>query len=193
MFERGFKSWCENVSLEIRRELKLAEHAALPTSDLASYLGVALWGVHEVVGLDPAALGVLLRPQDDNWSALTVSWDGKDAVVFNSSHSERRQSSDVMHELAHILAGHPPSTVILSADGLTALRTFSRQQEEEANWLSGSLLLPRPALMSIARARQPTWATCDEYKVSEDLLSYRMNVSGVVTQLRRARGRVGGA
>jgi len=183
-FERGFKSWCENVSAQIRGELELTSSAPLPCEALADYLGVALWVPEEIEGLQPAALSVL-KAESDSWSAVTVSIDGKDAVVYNSAHRERRTSNDVTHELAHILAGHPPATVVFSADGGMALRTFNRAQEDEANWLSGSLLLPRDALVLIARSRRPASAVCDDYRVSEELLQYRMNVTGVRKQFRQ--------
>ena len=187
MFERGFKSWCENVATEMRRELNLDEAAPLPPEVLAQYLKVFLWSSEQIEELSPAALCVRKR-EHDSWPALTVSWASKDAIIVNAAHSERRRSSDVMHELAHILIGHPPATVVLSVDGALALRTFSKRQEDEANWLSGCLLLPRPALLAVAQSRRPRESVCSEYRVSNELLTYRMNVTAVSTQMHRSQG-----
>lgn len=90
-----------------------------------------------------------------------------------------------MHEPAHLITGHNPSKVLLSQDGTVALRSFNRQQEEEAAWLSGCLLVPRPALVLIARTHMGLERACREYGVSDDLLDYRLNVTGVRIQMRR--------
>ena len=168
----GFKSWCENDATEMRRELNLDEAAPLPPEVLAQYLKVFLWSSEQIKELSPAALCVRKR-EHDSWSALTVSWASKNVIIVNAAHSERRRSSDVMHELAHIPIGHPPATVVLSVDGVLALRTFSKRQEDEANWLSGCLLL-RPALLAVAQSRRPRESVCSEYRVSNELLTYRM-------------------
>ena len=90
-----------------------------------------------------------------------------------------------MHELAHLVLGHDPSTVLLSQDGKAALRSFNPQQEEEAAWLSGCLLLPRPALVFIARTKMGAERACQKYGVSDDMLDYRLKVTGVKIQMKR--------
>ena len=91
-----------------------------------------------------------------------------------------------MHELAHIILGHRPVKLFLSASGIP-LRTHDKDQEDEAAWLAGCLLLPRPILLVIARGKMAEGDACAEFGVSRDLLKYRLNVSGVNVQLRRAR------
>jgi len=54
-----------------------------------------------------------------------------------------------MHELAHLIIGHEPARVVVSPDMILAVRTYDQGQEEEAAWLSGCLLLPRPALLAL--------------------------------------------
>jgi Zn-dependent peptidase ImmA (M78 family) len=187
MFERGFKSWSENISLKVRKELELPQIAPLNPAGVADYLGVRLWSTREIEGLSEKAIRILLGTESDAWSAVTVSFAGKDCIIYNPKHSDGRQSNDVMHELAHVLIGHDPATLILSPDGAMAVRTFNRQQEDEANWLAGALLLPRPALLLIAGSDQPPRAVCEEYRVSEPMLQWRLNVSGARTQVGRAR------
>ena len=102
-------------------------------------------------------------------------------------NSERRRSNDIMHELAHLFIEHVPATVIISPDGALALRTFDRKQEDEANWLSGCLLLPRPALVQIKQSGMGTEDACEVYGVSDELLHFRLNVTGVTVQMKRRR------
>src|SRR5688572_11014851 len=103
--QRGFKTWCENVAAQVRHELQLEPVAPLPYTAMAEYLGVPIWSPDEIRGLSAKARRVL-QDQSDGWSAITVSWGGKDAVIFNPHHTGGRRSSDVMHELAHVFIGH---------------------------------------------------------------------------------------
>src|SRR5258705_9198107 len=54
-----------------------------------------------------------------------------------------------------------------------------RQQEEEADWLSGCLLLPREALINIKRRRIAEANAATEYGVSVKMLNYRLAMTGV--------------
>ena len=94
-----------------------------------------------------------------------------------------------MHELAHVIIGHTPSRVDVTEDGALILNTYDRQQEDEANWLAGSLLLPRDALMWIRKQGLDPPAAAREYGVSAQMLQYRLNVTGVDYQLGRGRTR----
>jgi Zn-dependent peptidase ImmA (M78 family) len=184
MFQRGFKTWCEKVALEMRAELGLSETDPLSPDSFSEYLGVRLWTPATLRGLSSEARKILAEERD-NWSAVTVSYNGVDAVIYNDAHRPRRRSSDIMHELAHLVIGHDPSTVLLSQDGVLALRSFSREQEAEAGWLAGCLLVPRPALVFVALSGMGLERACDKYGVSRDLLRYRLNITGVSSQMRR--------
>lgn len=185
MFERGFKSWCENVSLQMRREVSLKRTDPLPADALATYMEVQLLTPRDIPRVPAQTLDVLTRSERFSWYALAVSADGHDAVIYNPAQSAGRRSSDIMHELSHLLIGHAPSTVLLTPDGETALRTFDRQQEDEANWLAGCLLLPRPALIHIVQSGWAHEDALERYFVSQDLLDFRLNVTGVRSQMRR--------
>ena len=79
------------------------------------------------------------------------------------------------------------SRVMFFPDGNIALRTYDQTQEDEANWLAGCLLLPRDALMHIKAHRIAEELAARTYQVSVQLLKYRLNVTGVTAQFRRAR------
>lgn len=193
MFERGFKSWCENVALQQRRALRLRPADPLDPTKLAQHLGVEVWTPERIPGLEPSVLKTLLHEDPDSWSAVTLSVGTKDVIILNSAHSGGRPASDLAHELAHILIGHRPARVDVSADGLLLLNTYDRSQEEEARWLAGCLLLPRPALLAIVRL-QSTWSDVQErYGVSREMFEYRLNITGVLYQVKRGRKLLGGA
>ena len=184
--ERGFKSRCEAMARSLRIELGLAPTAPLPVEQLASYLNVSIWSVHEI-GISKDDLHQLVSVDPDSWSAVTVSVAGRDAVIVNPDHRGGRYSSDVMHELSHLLLGHEPSKMVFTADADLALRGYDPSAEEEANWLAAALLLPRDALVRIKSSHMPDQSVYDEYRVSRRLLAFRMNVTGVTRQFSRTR------
>lgn len=185
MFERGFKTWCERYAADKREVLGLGPDAPLDARALAKHLGVRVWTPADVPGLDPSALDVLLRNDGVTpscWSAVTVLAAGKVLVILNSSHSAARQASDLTHELAHRIRGHEAQEVEVTEAGLMMLSSYDKAQEEEADWLSGCLLLPREALISIRRRHLEDSAAATEYGVSLRMLGYRMAMTGVKKQ-----------
>ncbi len=184
--ERGFKTRCEEMSRSLRAELSLDPAAPLPAEELASYLGVYLWSVEDL-GLAPADVTQLVRNDADSWSAITVSAAGLDAIILNPNHRRGRYSSDVMHELAHLLLGHEPSTMFFAGQENLALRGFNKAAEEEADWLAGALLLPRDALVRLRAQNKPKDVACDEFGVSTRMMEFRMRITGVERQFSRRR------
>lgn len=184
--ERGFKTRCEEMSRSLRAELGLGPASPLPAEQLASYLGVYLWSVEDL-GLAPDDVKQLVHDDSDSWSAITVSAGGLDAVILNPNHRRGRYSSDVMHELAHLLLGHEPSTMFFAGQENLALRGFNKSDEDEANWLASALLLPRDALVEVRAKRCPKEVACDEFGVSRQMLEFRMGVTGVERQFSRRR------
>jgi hypothetical protein len=187
VFTRGFKTWCENVSLRQRRELGLRATDPLDPSRLARHLGVTVWTPEQVPNLDPTALRVLVKKDPDSWSAVMLSVGSRDLIILNSAHVGARPASNLVHEIAHILIGHAPGRVDVSEDGLLMLNTYNKDQETEANWLAGALLLPRDALLSIRRDALSDDRAMRFYGVSREMLEYRFRVTGVDLQLGRAR------
>lgn len=183
MFERGFKSWCERLSLELRKELGHRPADPLDPHSLANHLGIAVLTTKDFPELSEASRKALEAP-DAGWSAVTLDGPSSKLIIVNHTHSIRRQSSDLMHEIAHHLLEHKPSGVEVSQEGLLILETYSRKQEEEADWLAGCLLLPRPALVHIHRRINDHEAAAERYVVSLAMLKYRLDVSGVNYQFR---------
>ena len=186
MFRRGFKSWCEETAIKVRRHQGLAPTAPLSPFVLARELGVEV--------IEPAALKELLEDvgrrlvgqHSDCWSAITIPGKRRPLIVYNPSHSAARQNSDLTHELAHLFLGHKPTMLFMDPNADLALRTHDKAQEEEANWLAGCLLLPREVLLNIKATRLSDDSACRQYGVSTKMLAYRMNVSGVNLQQRRS-------
>ena len=186
--ERGFKSRCEEISRQLRIEIGLAPVDPLRVTQLADYLDVSVWSVSDI-GLSEEDLRQLVEVDADSWSAITVSAFGRDMVIYNPGHLRGRYASDVMHELAHLVLGHDPTTMFFVGDGELALRGFNPSTEEEANWLAGTLLLPRDALVYVKRRKLTNEQVCAKYGVSSQMLDYRMRMTGVNRQFGHRRHR----
>ena len=180
-FARGFKTRCENIAESIRVDLDRAPSGPLPADELARYVGVELIVPADIPGMSAGSLG-MLEDESDDWSALTISGPAGTLVVSNPQNSAARHYSDLAHECAHLLLRHTPSTLMFAPDGTWTLLSYDEQQEEEAGWLGGCLLLPRPALLRIARSGLAQPEATARYGVSQQLLRYRMDVTGVRKQ-----------
>jgi Zn-dependent peptidase ImmA (M78 family) len=186
MFRRGFKTWAEEIALRVRHKLKLPPNAPLDPLKLAELLSVVVVGPSELREIPDECKRRLVNDHSENWSAITVANGKHHLIVVNTSHALTRRNSDLAHELAHLILGHEPSMMFASPGSGIALRTHNKEQEDEANWLAGCLLLPRDALLSIRRRRLADDEACSEYGVSPAMFRFRLNASGVDIQLRRA-------
>lgn len=187
MFKRGFKTWCEESAVSIRLKQGLPTSAPLHGTDLAKELNAEVLSPSDLPGMPEDCVERLLGEHAGSWSAFTIPVDPRPLIIYNPMHSAARQNSDLMHELSHILLGHEPGMVFIDPHTSLALRVHDKNQEEEASWLSGCLLLPREALLEIKRRRLSDELVCSEYMVSQQMLRYRMNTSGVNLQHRRTQ------
>ncbi|MGO9638404.1 MAG: ImmA/IrrE family metallo-endopeptidase [Terracidiphilus sp.] len=138
----------------------------------------------ELPSLPPDVRHRLLTKHSAVWSAITIS-AVPPVIVYNPTHTAARQNSDLMHELAHLLLEHDPSKVYIDPKTRAVLRHHDKDQEEQANWLSACLLLPRAALLRIKQLHLSDSDACAKYNVSLDMLRFRMGTSGVSIQYQR--------
>jgi len=186
MFKRGFKTWCELTAEAARRQRGLQPWEPLTARCIAVELRATIVTPTDLPSLPKDVCQRLLSDHEGIWSAITIS-STPPVIVYNPAHSEGRQNSDLMHEIAHLLMDHVPGTVYIDPKSKLALRHCDVVQEDQANWLSGCLLLPRAALLNIKQSRLPDAVTCERYMVRSKMLSYRMNTSGVNIQYGRRR------
>lgn len=183
MFERGFKAWCERLSVQKRTELGIKLSVPLNPRALAKNLNIKVWSIEDVPGLSAESKKILLG-EDGAWSAATICLGEKRLIVLNSSHSPGRQASDLTHELAHLLLEHKPKRLEVSEAGIMMMESYDQEQEEQADWLSGCLLLPRQTLIHIKKQRLDESVAAKQYGVSLAMLKYRMGVTGVNYQFK---------
>jgi Zn-dependent peptidase ImmA (M78 family) len=89
-----------------------------------------------------------------------------------------------MHELSHIDLCHAPSRVEVSPTGLLLLSDYSEEQEQEADWLAATMLLPRDGLIVWRSKGAQSSEIADYYGVSVALTGWRLRTTGIDVQLR---------
>ena len=116
------------------------------------------------------------------FSAVTIFDGYRRMIVVNDAHSPRRQASDIAHELAHGLLLHKPGR----APGNGIRVDWNPVQEEETQWLAGALLISEEAALIIAREGWTLSEAAERYKVSADMVRFRLNVTGAKKRVERA-------
>jgi len=186
MFRRGFKTAAEETALKIRRKLDLPSTARVFPEEVANLLKISILKPEELPDLPSNVRERLQLEHSDAWSAITVSNGKSHLIVLNPTHAPTRTNSSLAHEIAHILLGHEPSIMFVMPQSEIVLRTHNKEQEDEANWLSGCILLPREALLRARRLSLADDQICTDYGVSPKMLRFRVNATGVDSQIRNA-------
>ncbi|MGA2505974.1 MAG: ImmA/IrrE family metallo-endopeptidase [Chitinispirillaceae bacterium] len=179
MLQRGFKSWSENIAIRYREELDLQKLDPLDAMVLAAHLQIPLITPDAIDNLSSSAKNILLHEDPDSWSAVTLHKNGKHFIIYNSSNAPSRRSNDIMHELSHIIIGHKPQKDFHSPELNVIIRDYNSEQEDEANCLASTLLLPKDALLNIKFKHISDDVAAKKYCVSKTLLKMRLNLSGV--------------
>lgn len=184
---RGFKAWCERTANDYRQALGVAPTGALDPRHLADHLGVRVACPEDIPTLSTKARRQLVHFDPDSWSAVTIARGDARLVILNSGHSEARQRSSLAHELAHVILNHATDQTRLTREGLLFRGTFNREQEKEAEWLGGCLLVPRDGLLKARRRTSYEYVLADQFGVSTDMIVWRLQTTGVLRQLRWQR------
>ena len=182
---RGFKAQAERTAAAARDALGLRPNAPIDPWSYAAHLNVRVLDFSQL-GLPTRAVSQLTVVDGDSWSAMTLQIGSTFAIVLNPAHAITRQRNDLMHELAHIELSHTPARVEVSETGLLLLSDYSDEQEQEADWLAASLLLPRDVLVQLRSAGRSAADIASCYGVSEALCAWRLRMTGVDIQIRRA-------
>jgi Zn-dependent peptidase ImmA (M78 family) len=137
--KRSATTKAERLAADIRQQYGCRDDEPAPLGAVAGELGADIVPADRLVAR--ARLEELQRLQADAFSAATFRrTDGSRVIVYNPLHAEGRSRSNQAHELAHIILDHKVRT--LEPVGDLNFLTCDVEQEEEADWLAGCLLLP---------------------------------------------------
>ena len=181
-YRHGFKSEANAIAREIREELGLAMLDALEPLLLADHLEIPVTPLSELHGDTPTAVRHLMGTGQNTFSAVTVFSGRKRSIVHNDAHSPGRQASNVAHELSHGLLLHDP-TPALDDRGC---RHWNQNIEDEAQFLGGALLITEDAALWIVRNGLSLAHAASRFGVSEQMVTYRLNMTGAHKRVSRA-------
>jgi len=170
----GFKSEANTIARDVRRELGLGVADRLDPWQLATHLDNPVVNLSSMKVEVEDAVMQFTRKDREAFSAVTVFHGYKRLIVVNDVHSHGRQASNIAHELAHSLLWHAPAPAF---DG-TDMREWNAEQEEEAQWLAGALLISEEAALSIVRRKFSLEDAAQRYGASIDMVRGRINVTG---------------
>lgn len=180
---RGFKAEAEAYACELRKELGLRASQPLDMFLLARHLEVPVISLRELAeDLQPAAYKHLTTTASGEFSAVTLNRGSTKYIVYNNSHAPTRQQIDLAHELAHVILGHSPGELTKESGG----RHYNKELEDEAAYLSGVLLLPRAAAISVVASRKSVEQAASEFNISVKMMTMRLNQSCAKTIMSRS-------
>lgn len=171
---RGFKAEANELARDIRSELHLKPEDPLDPTALAAHLEIPITTLHAMKEAAPFAVQQFSVTDPHAFSAATVFYGRQRKIVHNDSHSLARQASNLAHELSHALLHHCP-TPALDDFGH---RLWNQTVEDEAAWLGGALLISEEAALHIARNHWSFAQAAQRYQVSEEMVRFRLNVTG---------------
>lgn len=170
----GFKSEANAIARDLRRELGLSAADPLDPWRLAAHLHIPVVNLSSMRAEAEDAVMQFTRKDPEAFSAVTVFRGHKRIIVVNDSHSRGRRASNIAHELAHSLLWHEPAPAF-HRDGV---REWNAEQEEEAQWLAGALLVSEEAALTIVRRRLSLADAARLYGTSIEMIRGRINVTG---------------
>ncbi len=182
---RGFKTEAERLAARVRKDMGKRPSEHVDAVELAHHAGAEVRCADELTSL--AKLEELDALQPGAFSACTFNIGARHIVVYSPLASPGRTQSDIAHEVAHLLLQHSLKSVETLAG--VSFFTCDPDEEQEATWLAGCLLLPRPLLLQAGHRGMDSAAIAQAFNVSEAMATFRLRTTGVERQLAASRSR----
>lgn len=181
----GFKADAERRSGQARELLSLGSRAPIDAWAYCSALGIVVLPFDKLP-LAESHCNQLLREDSESWSGLTLKEGDRHFVVVNPTHGVGRQANTLVHEIAHIQLNHVAGRVDISDSGIMLLSDYPDDQEQEADWLAGAILIPREALLFYRSLGWSEGQISEHFGTSLALAQWRLRMTGIDAQLRRS-------
>jgi Zn-dependent peptidase ImmA (M78 family) len=161
------------VAREERAELGLGPMDPLDPYVLAAAHGIPVYCLADCVdhGLPRRVFERFANEDTGSWSAMLLPLGTARIIVENDRHAPVRRRSNIAHELGHHLLEHPFDQVVLGEDHK---RIFDEQQEKQATFMAGELLVPLKAAERMAFDGWGNDRVAARYGVSEQFAQMQM-------------------
>jgi Zn-dependent peptidase ImmA (M78 family) len=179
---RGFKTQARDLAAEVRTEIGLTALEPLDPWRLAEHLEIPVWALSSYEASIPDAVTFLAQKETGAFSAMIACQGLRRVIIYNDGHALTRQRADISHELAHALLLHQPHPAL---DGRPP--HYDEAQEEEARWLGGVLLVTDEFCLAACRDGVKVPEAAMHLGISQQLMQWRMNMSGARRRVARAR------
>ncbi|MFC8006551.1 ImmA/IrrE family metallo-endopeptidase [Streptomyces olivaceus] len=185
---RWTQALMREVAQEERAGLGLGPTDPLDPYALADEHGIAVYTLEglQAFEMDAAALHHFTVSSSSAWSAALVPLGTARVIVENESHIPVRRRSNIAHELGHFLLEHSFDGVILGEDHK---RQFNPEQEKQAKFMAGELLVPLAAAQRMAYDGWGNARVAAAYMVSEQFA--QMQMKGQRVRAQRAAQKYG--
>ncbi len=150
----------------------------LDATRLATHLGASVRRADELTSM--ANLEQLEILQPGAFSACTFDLGQHHVIVYNPLSKPGRRQSDISHEASHLLLNHAVKEI--ETFGGQSFFTCDPDEEQEANWLAGCLLLPRELLLKAHYGGLDADSIAEKYEVSPQMATFRLRTTGVLRQ-----------
>jgi hypothetical protein len=179
---RGFKTEAKHLALELRAEIDLDAHTPFDPYAFASEYGIP---IVQLSSLDGPARDHFLKTEGSALSGALIPTGTGVVILENDAQLLARRRTTICHELAHVVLEHEFG-MSLSDERRCGL---SGDQEAEADWLSGEMLIPYDGAIRLARANATDERAAQVFEVSLAVARWRMNHSGARKVIERTRAK----
>lgn len=179
---RGTKAELRRLAAELRLEVGAGNDGVFDPFALAKLYGVTVMEMSTVASEESREYFGAAGYSKFSGAQIPVGPFGS-VILVNDMHPMNRVRSTLGHELAHVVREHPHAARLVDENGC---RTDNRVHEEEADFLSGELLLPTDVARKLAIRGMSAAAVADMYGISEPMARWRLNISGGHQIRRRA-------
>jgi Zn-dependent peptidase ImmA (M78 family) len=162
------------LALEVRDEVDLKLMDPFDPYALAELYGIEVFRTSELVH---ARFGNAIS------GALIPNGTGV-VIIENDSDTLPRRRLTASHEMSHVVLEHVFPAVVVDERGC---RERVGDQEVEATFLAGELVLPYDAAVKLAWQNTPDEVVARTFGISIKAAAWRMNASGARKLVARAR------
>jgi hypothetical protein len=177
----------EHNALDVRNELGLRgdeQLDALKAFELLDHVVDVI--AHTELGVQVEHETHFSGSRQTRWSGMCIPLpEGDHLVVYNGFHPPTRVQATLMEEFFHLWLEHPPTKIRVHADG-SGKRDFDHQKESEAYGSGAAALVPYASLREMLTSGMDLASIAGHFKVSEQLVDFRMKVSKLTRLRRRA-------
>src|SRR6185295_7465772 len=184
----------ELQALGLRDFARLRPASPLNPFHLAKFANLLVLDFEEIEGLSEKTRAHLLGPATEAWSGGASSLplpDGRRIVILNPNHGPARTNATLMEEISHVFLGHQANRLKVTVEderGRTLSRDYRKADEEEAYATGAAALVPYYALRRFVLDGQTSTEIAKHFRVSRELVEYRMKVTRVWRNYKEGSG-----